>query len=96
MAIDPIWWVGQAEIRSPRPCFMTHWYDGTTHPARPGYYERHFTDSLTISGTASIQYWDGEFWSAEQGWKPHWRQVGDYPAWRGLTEAQHNLQNGHT
>ena len=35
-----------------------------------------------------MQYWDGEFWLTREG-KPHWRQVGDYPAWRGFARELH-------
>ena len=91
MYIDPIEWVKTAQRRSPSPGFMTDWYDGNTSPAREGYYERHFTDSPII-GFASIQYWDGSSWLVKKGGLRHWRQVGDYPAWRGLTHDQHKLQ----
>lgn len=89
--IDPITWQAVATVRAPKPCFMTDWFDGMTHPQWVGYYERHFTDSAIVP-MASIQYWDGKYWRARPDSPPHWRQVGDYPAWRGLTEAQYRLQ----
>lgn len=87
--ICPIIWLEVANERSPKLPFVTDWFDGTTKPVRIGYYERHFTDSPVI-GAASMQYWDGEVWRTSHG-MAHWRQVGDYPAWRGLTKAQHEL-----
>jgi hypothetical protein len=90
-ALTPSVWVEVARSRLPQSMGLTDWYDGTTHPARPGIYERHFTDSMSI-GMASMQYWDGRQWLIRGTDKPHWRQVGDYPAWRGLTEEQHFLQ----
>lgn len=88
--IDPILWRDFASERCPKLPFTTEWFDGTTHPVRVGFYERHFTDSMTI-GTASFQYWDGKCWRSRPENPPHWRQVGDYPAWRGITEAQHKI-----
>lgn len=90
MSICPIKWRDATAIRSPKVCFMTDWIDGTQAPVRVGYYERHFTDSPTI-GFASMQYWDGSQWLIHGTQKPHWRQVGDYPAWRGITEEQAKL-----
>ena len=52
---------------------------------QPGRYERHFTDSMITSKPHSMHWWNGKFWSSEKGGEPHWRQVGDYPAWRGVT-----------
>lgn len=89
--IDPRAWVNVARERMPQHAGVTDWYDGTTHPARRGVYERHFTDSMH-SGMASMQYWDGKQWIIRGTDKPHWRQVGDYPAWRGLTKQQHDMQ----
>ena len=86
--LDALAWVDVARKRIPSPCFMTDWYDGTTHPVREGYYERHFTDSGNPCNTWSIQYWDGKYWRFKKGGEAHWRQVGDYPAWRGLTREQ--------
>jgi hypothetical protein len=90
MKIDPKEWVEIARERAPSPAFMTDWFDGTVAPVHIGWYERHFTDSMSI-GEWSIQYWDGEVWKTTTGMS-HWRQVGDYPAWRGLTTAQIKLQ----
>ena len=58
---------------------MTRWLDGRTKPARAGWYERLFTDGVFR------QHWNGKAWAREKGGPPHWRQVGDYPCWRGLT-----------
>jgi hypothetical protein len=95
MVIDPIKWLEVANHRNPKLPFTTPWFDGTTKPVRVGFYERHFTDSRDI-GDWTMQYWDGEFWRARPDRPPHWRQVGDYPAWRGLTKAQHDLQTRTT
>lgn len=89
MSICPIEWLEMANSRAPRACFMTDWIDGTQAPVRVGYYERHFTDSPWI-GMASMQYWDGIHWRSRDG-LIHWRQVGDYPCWRGITEEQAKL-----
>lgn len=91
MVIDPIKWLAVANERNPKLPFVTEWLDGTTAPVRPGFYERHFTDSEII-GDLTMQYWDGECWRSRPESKPHWRQVGDYPAWRGLTKAQYDMQ----
>ena len=56
----------------------TDWYPRGTHPTRVGYYERRFSDGIFL------QYWDGKLWRIEEGGTPHWRQVNDYPMWRGL------------
>jgi hypothetical protein len=84
-ALDPKPWVNVASTRRPKLPHTTEWFDGTTAPTRPGWYERHFTDSMVI-GDATMQYWDGEFWRNRPHGTAHWRQVGDYPAWRGLAE----------
>jgi hypothetical protein len=83
VTIDPNEWLTAANQRAPKVRGKTPWFPGATQPDKCGWYERHFTDS-TLCGPF-FHYWDGEFWSAQQGGKPHWRQVGDYPAWRGLT-----------
>jgi hypothetical protein len=92
--INPFAWVTVANERMPRLPFTTDWFDGMTKPVRVGWYERHFTDSMSI-GILSMQYWDGECWRVRPDGQPHWRQVGDYPAWRGLTKAQHKLNKDH-
>lgn len=81
--IDPVSWVAIANERSPRTASVTEWFAGDTKPEVEGYYERHFTDGN------SLQWWDGRLWRAHnpdetKGSAPHWRQVGDYPCWRGL------------
>ncbi|MDB5937464.1 MAG: hypothetical protein JWQ01_4808 [Massilia sp.] len=90
MTIDPIEWREVAAGRSPKFGGVTDWIDGTNAPVRVGIYERHFTDSLVI-GMASMQHWDGTHWLIRGTTKPHWRQVGDYPAWRGITKDQAEL-----
>ena len=57
---------------------LTAWFCCDVAPARPGYYERYYTDGI------HRHFWDGKFWKASPMSAPHWRQVGDYPAWRGL------------
>lgn len=79
MPIDPVYWLRIANERAPKSSSVTGWYCGTITPVRHGWYERHFTD-----GT-HFQHWDGVAWRTQKGCAPHWRQVGDYPAWRGLT-----------
>lgn len=83
MRITPKRWLVTANARRPKLPNTTDWYPGTARPARVGWYERHFTDSPLI-GDATMQYWDGEFWRRSPTGAAHWRQVGDYPAWRGL------------
>lgn len=82
MPIDPKKWVEKANERRPKLPGTTEWFDGTTAPVHAGWYERHFTDSMSI-GDATMQWWDGEFWRGRPSGAAHWRQVGDYPAWRG-------------
>ena len=88
--IDPLEWLSVANLRRPRYEGLTEWHPGTVAPAHVGWYERHFTDSTICEPSVSMHYWDGLRWLTEQG-KPHWRQVGDYPAWRGSTR---NLRVG--
>lgn len=83
-AIHPHLWVAVAELKRPQLDGLSPWFDGTTAPSRAGWYERHFTDSTVIEPDASMQYWDGDFWRNRPGRTAHWRQMGDYPAWRGL------------
>lgn len=52
------------------------WQSGATAPAEPGWYERLFTDGVLR------HWWDGEDWALSPTARLHWRQVGDYPAWR--------------
>lgn len=83
MKIDPQSWLTIANERAPRSQSVTDWFAGDTKPEIPGYYERHFTDGTTL------QWWDGSQWLAHdpdelRGSTPHWRQVGDYPCWRGM------------
>ena len=77
--ICPIFWLTIANERQPKSKSMTPWFSGGVAPVRVGHYERHFTDGN------SLQYWSGTQWHSQQGGAPHWRQVGNYPAWRGLT-----------
>lgn len=91
--ISPQDWLTVANERSPKLPFTTGWICGTEAPARIGWYERHFTDSTMEGGEKwSMQYWDGEFWRRGPNQAAHWRQVGDYPCWRGLTKAQYDMQ----
>lgn len=85
-ALTPHVWVGVANERRPKLPHTTEWFDGTTHPSIIGWYERHFTDSMNI-GDCTMQWWDGELWRPNPNWTEHWRQVGDYPAWRGRNPA---------
>lgn len=82
--IDPQEWLAVAERLRPRAEGLTNWFPGNIAPAHVGWYERYFTDSTIIPPGDSMQYWDGRFWLTKQG-RQHWRQVGDYPAWRGAT-----------
>ena len=58
----------------------TAWFSGDIAPVHVGYYERYYVDGLYL------HYWDGACWKHDNkpDTAPHWRQVGDYPAWRGL------------
>jgi hypothetical protein len=77
--IDPTYWLGVANKRAPKVRGLTPWFHGSIAPHTPGWYERHFTDSQIIPAHLSRHWWSGSEW--------HWRQVGDYPCWRGLTCA---------
>lgn len=82
--IDPVEWVRHADecVRCHKykaTDGVTPWFDGRLKPARVGWYERLFTDGVTR------HFWDAYAWSSLAGGKPHWRQVGDYPCWRGLS-----------
>ncbi|MDD2741284.1 MAG: hypothetical protein PHV02_03365 [Rhodocyclaceae bacterium] len=81
--LDPSSWIAIANERAPQSASVTEWFSGETAPGVTGYYERHFTDGNVI------QWWDGKEWRSHnphelKGSAPHWRQVGDYPYWRGL------------
>jgi hypothetical protein len=78
MSIDPNYWLRIASERAPKSASVTDWYCGHMAPVHHGWYERHFTDGTYF------QYWDGIAWRMQERCAPHWRQVGDYPAWRGL------------
>lgn len=82
--ISPQEWLAVVERLRPRTEGLTDWFPGDVTPAHQGWYERFFTDSTAIASGHSMQYWDGQSWLIEAG-RPHWRQVGDYPAWRGIT-----------
>lgn len=82
--IDPAEWAKHADgcmtcSKHRRQRGVTRWLDGRTKPARAGWYERLFTDGVLR------HYWNGKVWAALRNGQPHWRQVGDYPCWRGLT-----------
>ena len=96
--ISPLEWLLTANKRRRKLPQTTEWFSGLTAPKRSGWYERHFTDSPVI-GDASMQWWDGYQWLAHpRNILPHWRQIGDYPCWRGLAEdpsaspASHDTQ----
>lgn len=83
LVLEPVTWREIAARSRPKLARTTEWFDGATAPVHPGWYERYFTDSANI-GDATMQWWDGEFWRSRPNGAAHWRQVGDYPAWRGL------------
>jgi hypothetical protein len=92
--IDPFKWLETASRRRPKLPHTTEWFSGLTKPTRPGWYERHFADSPVI-GDASMHWWDGKKWYAHpRNVLPHWRQVGDYPAWRGLNAPAKQNKEG--
>jgi len=59
--------------------WVTPWISGRLPPERKGWYERIFTDGVVR------HYWSGSRWLSKPSGPQHWRQVGAYPAWRGLT-----------
>lgn len=78
--IDAEYWVGIANREEPKRLLMTDWYAGNTAPKRKGFYQRYYTDGLYYD------FWDGRQWlQRNDRGQPHWRQVGSYVAWRGLT-----------
>ena len=78
--LTPESWVEIASREKPRKPGMTNWHMGTQEPYRIGLYQRYYTDGLYFD------FWDGKQWlSRSEKGAPHWRQVGDYVAWRGLT-----------
>ena len=77
--IDPTLWREHARRSAPADPLVTDWLAGTVAPVHIGWYDRFFTDGLFR------HYWDGQVWRARPDCSPHWRQVGDYPAWRGST-----------
>lgn len=83
--IDPSQWLQIANDRKPFSEGLTPWFPGTQAPVHIGWYERHFTDSTILKPEESMQYWDGQYWLTAKGRHP--RQVGEYPAWRGLTRS---------
>lgn len=85
-AIDPAEWLKVANARAKKTRRVTPWFPGTTRPVRIGYYERHFTDSQIVDAKYSLHWWDGLVWRATPNSVAHWRQVGDYPCWRGLAQ----------
>ena len=83
--IDPQKWLAVAQRVRPSTIGLTQWFCGSVAPIHVGWYERFFTDSETIPVEASMQYWDGHRWLISEG-REHWRQVGEYPCWRGATD----------
>ena len=80
---NPAQWLAHIETcetcgNIPRPQGVTPWISGAKSPRRSGWYERIFTDGVFR------HFWDGACWKAQRYAGAHWRQVGDYPAWRGL------------
>lgn len=57
----------------------TSWISGLEAPVRIGWYDRNYADAMCRT------YWNGSQWMTSDAIDafPHWRQVGDYPAWRG-------------
>lgn len=85
LPINPLNWLKVANACRPKLPHTTDWIDGTQAPVHIGWYERHFTDSM-FTGAVSMHWWDGQCWKADPDAPPHWRQVGDYPCWRGLDQ----------
>lgn len=79
MIINPDTWIHEATEQEPG---AHTWKNGRTAPDQPGMYERYFTDGIFRS------YWDGEQWFHANRKSAHWRQVGDYPAWRETEPGQ--------
>jgi hypothetical protein len=82
-ARNPATWLTHIEAcrwhkEATAPFAVTPWFSGALAPVRKGNYDRLFTDGIYR------QRWDGKYWYSPTADKPHWRQVGDYPAWRGL------------
>lgn len=82
--IEPAEWARHADTcpmcgKHKRQRGVTRWLDGRTKPTKRGWYERLFTDGVWR------HWWDGTYWRSQRYGVAHWRQVGDYPAWRGLT-----------
>lgn len=76
--IEPLSWLQVANERDPQRDGMSPWFHGGLSPAQPDFYERHFTD-----GTYR-HYWCGQGWRSKKDGPLHWRQAGDYPAWRSI------------
>lgn len=93
MTIDPMKWLAKTIVDVPPKRYHTRWFPGTVAPVHKGFYERHFTDSFMME-KPFMHYWDGKVWRSGKGFPPHWRQVGDYPAWRGLTFMGHVRRKG--
>jgi hypothetical protein len=82
---SPSTWLGHimgclkcAAAAAHKPCY-TGWISGDEKPATDGWYERLFTDGHFR------HWWNGKTWSTLKDGPPHWRQIGDYPCWRGMT-----------
>jgi hypothetical protein len=76
--LDPAAWV-RSKRHDHRRRGTTPWKVGTVAPRLVGWYDRLFTDGVYR------QWWDGKEWRCGKDGVAHWRQVGDYPCWRGLT-----------
>lgn len=79
--IDPKKWHKRCIEENPRTFAVTEWFSGTVAPFHHGIYERCFIDGIYT------HYFDG-IWRSCKGGTPHWRQVGHYPAWRGLNQPK--------
>lgn len=87
-SIDPMALVVEAQINRPKIKGLTDWFAGTQKPQHIGWYERYFTGSTINDPASSFHYWNGKYWLRTPGElsETHWRQLGDYPAWRGLAQ----------
>jgi len=75
---NAVMWLDHVEGPANSASGCTPWFSGMTAPTREGWFDRMFVDGCYR------QWWDGAQWSHAKGGPRHWRQVGDYPCWRGL------------
>ncbi len=81
---NPEEWLMTAAQDRPRLEGLTPWFSGGTTPAHIGWYERHFNHTSQVLGCKSMNWWDGQQWRLGPHLGIHPRQVGSYPAWRGM------------